>query len=175
MTPYWPRSDTLRIPELSAKRMVSQTCARKQRKSFEPRHKGSIHTVQSSKESKKDGYWSFFQLPFSCISIIYVDTCSVEISSGPVAPHEDTTVSVIVGQGRVAQGTWQGLVQHTGKTEAHNIRLVDKLATESDSSWPGTNTFWGGFTLREPKTPTLRVSRGALESSTQVGLPSPVK
>lgn len=151
--------------------MVSQTCAWKQRKSFQPRHKSSIHTVQSS----KDVYWSFFQLPFSCFSIIYVDKCSVEISSGPTAPHEEATESVIVGQGRVAQGTWHGLLQQTGKTEIHNICLADKLATERGCSRSRTNTAWGGFTLREPKTPTLRVSRGALESSTQFGLPSPVK
>lgn len=54
-----------------------------------------------------------FQLPFSGISILYVDTRSAEISSGPAASHEDSW-----GEAQVVK---QGLPRQTGKTEAHDI------------------------------------------------------
>ena len=39
------------------------------------------------------GFSSFFQLPFSSSSIIYVDMRSIEISSGPAPPQEGATVT----------------------------------------------------------------------------------
>lgn len=42
----------------------------------------------------------FFQLPFSWNSIIYVDTCSTAISSGPAPSQGGATVTVVVAQGR---------------------------------------------------------------------------
>lgn len=64
---------------------------------------------------------------------------------------------------RLARRARQGPLQLTRKTDAHSTGPADRLVTKSDSSWPRNKTFWGGFTLREPETPTLRVRGGALE------------
>lgn len=49
------------------------------------------------------GFSSFFQLPFSSSSIIYVDMRSIEISSGPAPPQEGATVT---GWGGGRGGGW---------------------------------------------------------------------
>lgn len=98
---HQPWSHSLKAHSLQ--RMVSQTCAWTQMKSLQSLgHKASIHTVQSSKESKKGNYWSEFLLFFNFLflsSIIYVDMRSIEISSGPAPPQEAATVTGGAGGG----------------------------------------------------------------------------
>lgn len=64
------------------------------------------------------GFPFFPQLPASWNSIIYVDTCSVETSEGPVPPRGGAIVTPAADQ----------------KTDAHNTGPVDRPVTDSDSS-----------------------------------------
>ena len=86
--------------------------------------------------------------------------CSIEISSGPAPPQEGTTVTGRGGgvvQGRVVHRARLGAQQLTGKTNAHDTGPADRRSPRMTAhTWPRNGTFWGGFTLREPETPTLR-------------------
>lgn len=141
-------------------------CSDAKEKFAEPGHKASIHTVQSSKESKKGNYWSgFFFLFFFFSTSFFLEQyylCGYAFYWNLFRPCSSTGRSYSDwwgaggGAGRVVHRARLGAQQLAGKTNAHDTGPADRRSPRVTAhTWPRNGTFWGGFTLREPETPAL--------------------